>query len=632
VLELTPDQEALKKRVTDAYEAAEKLHARYRDRWNRYYQFWRSYNDAANQQASRRPRDWDAPTQHWATREFGSSLFIPIVFSTIETILPRAIANRPRMLVEPRPRGPLPPELIGRMEDNAENHRLLIDSQQSNGEFNYDLVLQDVAKDGFIYGLGPQKTYWKRSTRQAVQVVPHVYTGEPCYQECRETTFDDPIAESIDPFNFFWDPAADSIATCDFIIHRQWRNAAYVSKMLQSGDWGGCPGLTMEDIGQPGGRAAFETTLTERDKAQGLSGGSVSMSNLYEVWEFHDGAEVITVLDRKWPVRRITNPLWHGELPFQVFRPTADTHRFVGVSEVDPLEDLNIEMNTLRSQRRDNVALKMMQTFFYAEAFVDPADMKWGPGVLIPVEAGVDPKDVIFPVQVGDIPFSGYREEESLMGDVDRTSGLSDASKGADPSGGLSSTATGAQLMEASASQRIALKARRLTMEVVVPTCRQWIAMNQRNILERPMRKPVLPTPEEPERKWAQVVLGPAETAGEFLVFPEGGQDANDNPVAQQAKAQMLINLFRGDQNVDQRELPLYALRLMGVPNPHALLTAQTGPDEASILKRALDNLQKMGFPPDVIAHAVQAAQGDPSLQDPGQQQQQLPAGPPVAA
>jgi hypothetical protein len=491
VLELTPDQDALRKRVTDAFDQAEKVHARHRNRWNRYYQFWRSYNDAADSQASRRPRDWDAPTRHWAQQEFGSSLFIPIVFSTIETILPRAVGNRPRMLVEPRPLRVLPPNQMDRMEDNAENHRLLIDSQQSNGEFLYDLVLQDVAKDGFIYGLGVQKTYWKRTQRQSVQVVPHVYTGAPCYRS-REVTFDDPVAECVDPFNFFWDPTADSIATCDYVIHRQWRNGAYIARMLASGEWNGVPGLTLEDIGQPSGRATYDAIVKERDRAQGLA-GDVSASSLYEVWEFHDGAEVITVLDRKWPVRKMANPLWHGEIPFQVFRPTADPHRMVGVSEVEPLEDLNVEMNTLRSQRRDNVTLKLQQTFLYSEAFVDPSDMKWGPGVLIPVEAGVDPREVIFPIQVGDIPFAGYREEQSLMGDVDRTSGLSDASRGADPSGGVSSTATGAQLVEQSASQRIALKARRLTTEVVVPTCRQWIQMNQRNILGRPIRKPYLP-------------------------------------------------------------------------------------------------------------------------------------------
>lgn len=623
MLSLTPDQDATRKRVTDAFDAAEKLHAKYRNRWNRYYQFWRSYNDAANTQTSRRPRDWDAPTQHWAQREFGASLFIPIVFSTIETVLPRVIANRPRMLVEPKPIRPLPPELMERMEDNAENHRLLIDSQQSNGEFNYDLVLQDVAKDGLVYGIGWQKTYWKRTTRQSTKVVPGIYDGKPCYQESRETTFDDPIAECIDPFNLRWDPAADSVSTADYIIQSQWRNKAYVARMLKSGEWDGVPGLTLEDIGAPQGNASYDAVTQERDRARGVEGDS-NTSDVFEVWEFHDGAEIIWILNRKWPVRRIPNPLWHGELPFQAYRPTADTHRMVGVSEVDPLEDLNMEMNTLRSQRRDNATLTMMPTWFYSEAFVNAEDMKWGPGVLIPVEAGIDPKEVLFPIDVPQVPYSGYREAEELMGDVDRASGLSDSTRGADPSGGVSSTATGAQLVEQSASHRIALKARRLTTEVVTSACRQWIAMNQRNILSRPIRKPHLPGPGEPERKWAQVVLGPAELAGEFTVTPEGGQDASDNPIAQQQKAQALMTLFGMDQNTDPVELRLYALRLLGVPNPHALMRpAPEGPDMASILKKALDNLQATGVPAAMIASSVQAAQGDPEVHEQAQPQQQ---------
>jgi hypothetical protein len=77
----------------------------------------------------------------------------------------------------------------------------------------------------------------------------------------------------------------------------------------------------------------------------------------HEVWEFHDGEQVITVLDRQWPVQMAKNPLWHGELPFQVYRPNRIPHRMVGRGEVEPNEDLQDEINTFRTQRLDNNTL-----------------------------------------------------------------------------------------------------------------------------------------------------------------------------------------------------------------------------------------------------------------------------------
>jgi hypothetical protein len=71
---------------------------------------------------------------------------------------------------------------------------------------------------------------------------------------------------------------------------------------------------------------------------------------LHEVWEFHDGEDVITLWDRCMPVQAGPNPYWHGEIRCDV-PADAVMHELLGIGEPEAIEDLQEEMNTLRSQR-----------------------------------------------------------------------------------------------------------------------------------------------------------------------------------------------------------------------------------------------------------------------------------------
>jgi hypothetical protein len=84
-------------------------------------------------------------------KEFGAELHIPYVFSTIHTIAPRTLSNRPRMLFLPR-------DKVG--ETNVENVTVVCDAQQQKA--NYELKLQTTNLGGLKHGLGVQKTYWRR--------------------------------------------------------------------------------------------------------------------------------------------------------------------------------------------------------------------------------------------------------------------------------------------------------------------------------------------------------------------------------------------------------------------------------------------------------------------------------------
>jgi len=160
VVEQTPEDDALLKRVRAALEVAEPYHRRFRNRGNHYWSLYHSVNDFRSAYSTTStPRGRDAVIND-AAKQFGAEFFIPIAYTTVETVLPKILANRPKMKAEPRDSVSIP---------NVPNVEALIDLQQD--QMNYELVLQTIAKDGAITGLGVQKVMWKNDYRRRKKVV-----------------------------------------------------------------------------------------------------------------------------------------------------------------------------------------------------------------------------------------------------------------------------------------------------------------------------------------------------------------------------------------------------------------------------------------------------------------------------
>lgn len=591
MVELTTEDKALLDQITKRLKSVEDtLHKRHTERWDHFGSLYHNFQGLKDAAARGTAKD-RYPLLQDARREFGHELFIPLTFSTVETVMARLVAHRPRMLVLPQ---------NGRSERNVENMRGTIDYQQDR--IDYETILHDVGKSGLMYGLGVQKTGWRRRIQKGSRVVPSSWVlqklGKPWKLETYdETLVDDPIAEQVDIYDWFWDGYASEIDNAGWVLHRPWRNRGYVLDKFASGDWQMPEGVDVaKALDEEGGSAQRYAKAWEgRLAARGMPKPSERDSDIHEVWEYHDRSHVVTVLDGKWPVAIGSNDVWCGRLPFQTYRPTKVLNSMVGKGEIEPVEDLQLEINMLRTDRRWNALLKLHTPIFYNDGVIDnPHDIKWGPGEMNPVNG--DPRDVIYMPNVGDIPNSSYQEEASLLGDWERTSGISDSSAGADS--GAAQTATGIQLVHAAGAVRIQLKARRLEVEIIKQGARHWIKLNQRHILaEREMRMPALPGPDEPERRWTWLKVGPAELAGEFDVEPEGGSTTPENIPQKRQDAQMKLQLLGQRQDVDQRRLLVSAMEDLGFKHPETMLAP-----EARVPPKALD----------YIVQALEAEGADP--------------------
>jgi hypothetical protein len=613
----------------DAWEGG--MGREFHERCNRFYSQYRGFRKFRDAWTKSGPNDKDG-VLYDAKKHWGAQLHIPLSYRTIEHMVPAAIAHRPRMLYLPAKQ---------RWEENVETVRYLIDRQQE--QIDIDLAFQAVMRSGRIYGLGVGKTYWRKEYASRRGMVKSRFSGvlektgvfKPNYYlgDARNTcVFDDPDFDDVDVFDFMWDPYGSSMSgssRCAYVVHRIWMGLGGCLDRVQSGVWNteSAKLLTEDKLRNMSGAQKYDEIWGDRMLASGfssyqLSGRGDAGEQIHEVWEYHDGQRVLTVLDRQVLVQNAENPCV-GVIPFHVYRPTPLQRQMVGIGDLEPLEHLNRELDTLRSQRRDAATLALCAGFAYDSSAVDEEDLVFGPAAAIEVR-NARPDQAIMPLQVRDVPGSSWQEENVIRTDFDAVSGINEAL--VPQTGGVSTTATEAQLVQAALSRRIQLGSRRFEIEVVRGTARCFLLLDQRMIRKdrEAMRAPDYGLDMDQamsEGRWRWVDVGPGGLMGEFEIIPDGGSMAARNIPQDRQDAQMLLQNFLAGPaaaHIEPSRPILKALELFGEKDPEAWLRKKDAP----IPPMALQILQQMGVDPRLIEYATQTAQQqDPRIEVPEQEQ-----------
>jgi hypothetical protein len=325
-----------------------------------------------------------------ARDEFGHELFIPHAYAIVETVLPALLSNRPRILILPNGEA---------STRNVENMKAIIDKQQGN--ISLELRLQEVVKEALIYGIGVGKTYWLRregkrpqlqelSRIHPARLLGHTHTVETV---C-EPLFDDPTFEHVRARDFGWDPFAANMESAAYAYHRSWRPTEYVlGRLADPAGWTQTV-LTPEDLESNNGSAGrYQQSVRSSFEAQAIPVPSPTGQrerDIHEVIEYHDRGQCITVLDRQWVVSVVPNETNYGRLPFHIYRPTHVPGQMVGKGEIEPIEDLQREMNMMRTDRRWADLMALNPVLFYNDGLIEPDKIKVGPGELNPVNG--DPR------------------------------------------------------------------------------------------------------------------------------------------------------------------------------------------------------------------------------------------------
>jgi hypothetical protein len=402
--------------------------------------------------------------------------------------------------------------------------------------------------------------------------------------------------------------------TIEFAIHRTWRTRDYLAKRVKAGDWRNIELSDIESL-EPSGTGEWNKVMQGRMEARGFADINRDRdSQLHEVWEYHDGEEIITVLNNEIVVASGPNPYWHGKLPFQIYRPTKVPGEFPGIGEIEPIEDLQREINEMRTQRRDNAVLVLNKPFAYWDGLVDPDEIRFGAGTLIPTPG--DPRELIRPLDVGDIPGSGYQEEAALVSDIEKVSGISETVAGGSSDAASTATATGAQLVQQAASLRVQNKLRLMEEELIGPTVEQFGELNQQKIrTPRHVRLPGSPELEPqpgsvlPTQRWSWIEVGPDNVAGKFEYSVDAGASQPDNIPQMRQDAQMKFQILGQNPMADQRKVLIEIMHDLGFTDPERFL-APPGPNFPTLDPNVVgQTLVNAGVPEEVVQQALQQGQ-----------------------
>jgi hypothetical protein len=416
------DRDVLRRVVVDGEDFENGIGVEFRERCDRFYNQYRQFSRFKSDWIAE-PRDRDSRLMD-AKRNWGSNLSIPLSFRTIETVVPAAIAQRPRMLYLPRRQ---------KWAENVANVRVLIDAQQD--QIDIDLPFQAVMRSGRIYGLGVGKTLWRKEYAQRRRATKRLF--RPGYHAnvlSSECIFDDPDFEDVDVFDFMWDQYGSSPDTCGYIIHRGWRSLNYCVGAIESGRWNTASvqqlkreGTVEDAIRGMGGRNRYDEVWQSRMQASGFSSTNWTSrgEQIHEVWEWHDGHQVHTVLDRCLLVVKGENPVV-GMKPFMVYRPTPLQKQMVGIGDLEPLEHLQRMVDTLASQ----ASTRTRWRWRWASRTTPPRWTKrtlvFAPNKAIEVR-NARPSEAIYPLPKPEIPAASFRLMEMARSDIDAVGGVTEA-------------------------------------------------------------------------------------------------------------------------------------------------------------------------------------------------------------
>lgn len=352
-----------------------------------------------------------------------ANIFVPMTFDAIETIVPILVQPYLDYLKNPVT------VLARKREDEPSalaNESLLAYQADISG---LRQKLEIMERHCVKYGMAVAKVYWKRDT---VTVKEEVGTesfenGEPILSyemaDVEKVLYDDPCCEPIQINRFYIDPDCDDIQSARFVIEKIVNvDPAYLLKMEEQGYYKNVKDIPEvqqyieADVKSNADEFSRSSALDQpfdRDEDSGI--------DLLEYWE---NDRHIIVANESWVIRDEKNIFDHKKKPYVAIYYTKLDFEPRGIGIPEAVEPLQIELNTKRNQRLDNVNIVLNRMFLVQEgALRDPAEqLISAPGKVIPC----NDINQIKPLDTADITSSVYTEIQDIRQDFKRTAGNTD--------------------------------------------------------------------------------------------------------------------------------------------------------------------------------------------------------------
>jgi hypothetical protein len=462
---------------------------------------------------------------------------------------------------------------------------------------HYDLRVPTrlATKDALVVGHGWNKTSWRfvegeieQTPEQIDQLVaerigqadaysalfPHladkIPTDEEIYQFTSGTLSvaleDRPYVERISPFNMFVSPEATSMQDLRWIAQRLIKPIKEVkNNKLYSAK-------TRADL-QPTLTQSTADDSRERDKRR-------TGEQFVEIIEFYDldagEMAVFSAGSDRWLLSPQDMPYAFGH-PFVFLGNYQVPEQFYPMGEIEPIEDLQQELNKTRSQMM-NYRKRWARSYFLREDHVSETsldDLQSGKdGVLVRVNTDLPFKEIMAPVDQTQMPSDAFAYSDIITQDMNTVTGVSEYARGG-ASANIRRTATEAALIQDSQNARSSDKLDRVE---------QFISATARKVLQLAQQYMTAPevarvTGEQGGKTWVEI--SNEDIQGEFDFQVEAGSTQPDNEAFRRQTAQTMAAALAPFVGVviDPTAMAVELLKKgFGIKDPERFLMQQAPP------------------------------------------------------
>ena len=436
---------------------------------------WKAYR--AFQEDSGDPQDW------WRSNEY-----IPEIFNSVETILPRMVLGmfaKPEWFDVNCPHSTIP----GHQGMNCFDYERMVKSLLLSGTRRMNLFQPTYEGSRYreIMGHVWWKLRWEQDYQNRVVDVPMIdpYTGENYGTSSKVVpwlAYDDPRLEWVSNFKMWPDPTGQNewfIERIDTTLEKldriQQRTGVYKNLDLlrrQQGTYakGKNSGLGSSD--------AYSNRQLEIDSVEGVQpdsrdegyeGTPVCLEVCVGLvpYEPDDGIHwrrtiiannTVIIRDDPNPTPDLKPEYWAGQsIPVPGF--------VYGDSVVRYAEPMNRQLNRLANFRMDEVVLGIWQQYIANRNAVNTNQMQFGPGGVIMVDTANDVRTAFAVLERRPVLPESYREEAVSMDRIQRTTGATAIQQGAEGGSRETATSVGARVQLGSERFRLAIMWQNMTFK-----------------------------------------------------------------------------------------------------------------------------------------------------------------------
>lgn len=376
----------------------------YHDTWN---DAWKLYNNQRVDEAY----------------EGISQRFVPMVFSTIETILAALAGGKPRFDFQPTK-----PE----QENDTKVLNNLLDYYWDKDR--WQATVNKWLRSMLMYGTGVMYVWWD---------------------------VDHPRLEIVPLRDFIIDPTATSPESARFMGRRYLTTKEQLSSFEYVDPETGETKKLYKNLGKIpklGGNKGEQMDKDEKDVLFGSTLGDKAKDHQVEIIEHWTRDKVTVVANRGVIIREDENPHLTaaklrgktnptGILPFIVQRNYVDESLVYGKGEIEPIKGLQEALNDLTNQNQDAITYQLSPMWTLDPKYSDWQDQVESlPGAVYPFEAGA-----LIPVPMGNIPADAFNERLNLKNEMRETTAADQVVKGVQSSTANTATEVVAQVNQAAA-------------------------------------------------------------------------------------------------------------------------------------------------------------------------------------